>query len=57
MISLYFSVDKKYMPDIKNGTKPVSVRTFQIAAGRWEELQFHSYHPWSVSTSLSDGAG
>lgn len=45
------------MPDIKNGTKPVSVRTFQIAAGRWEELQFHSYHPWSVSTSLSDGAG
>ena len=30
---------------------------YQIAAGRWQKLQFHSYHPWSVATSLSDGGG
>ena len=22
-----------------------------------KKLQFHSYHPWSVATSLSDGGG
>ena len=31
--------------------------SYQIAAGRWQKLQFHSYHPWSVATSLSDGGG
>ena len=30
---------------------------YKIATGRWEKLQFHSYHPWSVATSLSDGGG
>ena len=30
---------------------------YQIAAGRWEKLQFHSYHPGSAATSLSDGGG
>ena len=33
------------------------VVSYQIAAGRWQKLQFHSYHPWSVATSLSDGGG
>ena len=31
--------------------------SYQITAGRWKKLQFHSYHPWSVATSLSDGGG
>ncbi len=30
---------------------------YQIAAGGWEKLQFHSYHPGSAATSLSDGGG
>lgn len=30
---------------------------YQIAARGWEKLQFHSYHPGSVATSLSDGGG
>ncbi|MBU5479548.1 hypothetical protein KQI69_10065 [Eubacterium sp. MSJ-13] len=30
---------------------------YQGAAGRWKKLQFHSYHPGSVVTSLSDGSG
>ena len=30
---------------------------YQVAAGEWEKLQFHSYHPWSAATSLSDGSG
>ena len=30
---------------------------YKIAAGRWEKLQFHSYHPRSAATSLSDGGG
>ena len=28
---------------------------YKIATGRWEKLQFHSYHPGSAATSLSDG--
>ena len=31
--------------------------SYQIATGRWEKLQFHSYHPGSVATSFSDGGG
>lgn len=30
---------------------------YKIATGRWEKLQFHSYHPGSAATSLSDGGG
>ena len=30
---------------------------YQIAAGRWQKLQFHSYQPLGVATSLSDGGG
>lgn len=30
---------------------------YQIAAGGWEKLQFYSYHPGSVATSLSDCGG
>ena len=30
---------------------------YKIATGRWEKLQFHSYHPGSVATSFSDGGG
>ena len=30
---------------------------YKIATGRWKKLQFHSYHPGSASTSLSDGGG
>ena len=31
--------------------------SYKIATGRWEKLQFHSYHPGSAATSLSDGSG
>ena len=31
--------------------------SYQIAAGRWQKLQFHSYHSGSAATSLSDGGG
>lgn len=30
---------------------------YKIATGRWKKLQFHSYHPGSAATSLSDGGG
>ena len=30
---------------------------YKIASGRWEKLQFHSYHSRSAATSLSDGGG
>ncbi len=30
---------------------------YKIVAGRWEKLQFHSYHPGSVAPGLSDGGG
>ena len=30
---------------------------YQAATGRWKKLQFHSYHPGSATTSLSDGGG
>ena len=33
------------------------VISYKIATGRWEKLQFHSYHPGSAATSLSDGGG
>ena len=29
----------------------------KIATGRWEKLQFNSYHLGSATTSLSDGGG
>ena len=45
----------------KDDTKCENIRCkavpYQIAAGRWQKLQFHSYHPWSAATSLSDGGG
>ena len=30
---------------------------YKIATGRWEKLQFHSYHSGSAATSFSDGGG
>ena len=33
------------------------VISHQAATGRWKKLQFHSYHPGSAATSLSDGGG
>ena len=30
---------------------------YKIATGRWEKLQFHSYHSGSAVTSFSDGGG
>ena len=30
---------------------------YKIATGRWEKLQFHSYHPGSAAPGLSDGGG
>lgn len=45
----------------KDDTKCENIRCkavpYQIAAGRWEKLQFHSYHSRSAATSLSDGGG
>ena len=45
----------------KDNTKCENIRckavSYQIATGRWQKLQFHSYHPWSVATSFSDGGG
>ncbi len=40
----------------KDDTKCANFRCkavpYQIAAGRWKKLQFHSYHPGSAATSL-----
>ena len=36
---------------------PMQAVSYKIAAGRWEKLQFHSYHPGSAATSFSDGGG
>ena len=45
----------------KDDTKCENIRCktvpYQIAARGWEKLQFHSYHPGSAATSLSDGGG
>ena len=45
----------------KDDTKCENIRckavSYKIATGRWEKLQFHSYHPGSAATSLSDGSG
>ena len=30
---------------------------YKIAAGRWEKLEFHSYHSGSVAPGFSDGGG
>ena len=43
--------------DMKCENFRCKVIPYKIATGRWEKLQFHSYHPWSVATSLSDGGG
>ena len=46
---------------VRQSTKCENIRCkavpYQVAARRWEKLQFHSYHPWSVATSFSDGGG
>ena len=45
----------------KDDTKCENIRcqviSHQAATGRWEKLQFHSYHSGSAATSFSDGGG
>ena len=45
----------------KDDTKCANFRCkavpYQIAAGRWKKLQFHSYHSGSAATSLLDSGG
>ena len=43
--------------DMKCENFRCKVIPYKIATGRWEKLQFHSYHPGSAATSLSDGSG
>ena len=48
---------KKKIFDTKCENFRCKVVSYQVAAGRWEKLQFHSYHPGSAATSISDGVG
>ena len=45
----------------KDDTKCENIRckavSYKIETGRWEKLQFHSYHPGSAATSFSDDGG
>ena len=43
--------------DMKCENFRCKVIPYKIAIGRWEKLQFHSYHSGSAATSFSDGGG